>query len=75
MHSIKHSVYRMETKFDKDPLAVEQSNYATKIVNAYIVYDLDDRPKISCNSFKLKKCLFGATSIVKNSDKEKWVYG
>ena len=31
----------MEIKFDKDPLAVEQKNHLTKIVNLYIVYDLD----------------------------------
>ena len=26
------------------------------------------------NNFKFKNCLFGATNIVKNSDKEKYVY-
>ena len=31
----------MGTKFDKDPLAAEQSSYLTKTVNVYIVYDLD----------------------------------
>ena len=36
-------------KFDKDPLAVEQNNYLTKIVNVYIVYELYDWPK-----FRLK---------------------
>ena len=30
----------MGIKFEKDPLAVEQKNYASKIVNVYIVYDL-----------------------------------
>ena len=38
-------------KFDKDPLAVEQNNYLTKIVNVYTVCDLDawqrDPTKIS----------------------------
>ena len=42
LHSIKRSGYKVGIKFDKDPLAVEQNNYATKIVNAYIVYDLDN---------------------------------
>ena len=32
----------MQTKFHKDPLAVEQNNYLTKIVNVYIVYELYD---------------------------------
>ena len=37
----------MKIKFDKDPLAVEKNNYLTKIVNVYIVYDLDAWPKLS----------------------------
>ena len=57
-------------KLDKDPLAVEQKNYLTKIVNVYIVYDLDAWPKIPLRNFTMKNCLLGATSIVKNSDKE-----
>ena len=36
----------MEIKFDKDPLAVEENNYLTKIVMFYIVYDLDTRSRI-----------------------------
>ena len=31
----------MGIKFDKDPLAAKQNNYLTKIVNVYIVDDLD----------------------------------
>ena len=64
----------MRIKFDKDPLVVEQNNYATKIVNAYIVYDLDAWPNNPLNNFKLKSCLFGATNTVKSSDQEKWVF-
>ena len=64
----------MGIKFYKDPLAVAQNNYLTKIVNAYIVYDLDAWPKILSNNFNLKNCLFGATDIVKNGEKEKRVY-
>ena len=30
----------MRLKLDKDPLAVEQNNYETKIVIAYVVCDL-----------------------------------
>ena len=40
LRSIKLSEYRTGIKLDKDPLAVEQSNYLTKTVNVYIVYDL-----------------------------------
>ena len=64
----------MGIKFDKDPSAVEQNNYLNKIVNVYNVYDLDAWPTNPTNNFKFKNCLFGATNIVKNSDKEKYVY-
>ena len=74
VHSIKLSGYKIEIKFDKDPLAVEQNNYLTKIVNLYIVYELYEWPKSPTSSFKFKNCLFGATNIVKNSDKEIYVY-
>ena len=44
----------MGIKFDKDPLAVEESNFSTKIVNVYIVYDLEAWPRNLTNSFKFK---------------------
>ena len=55
----------MGRKFYKDPLAVEQNNYLTKIVNVYIVYNLDAWPKILLRNFTSKFYLFGATIIVK----------
>ena len=64
-HSIKLSGYRIAIKFDKDPLPVEQNNYLTKIVNVYIVYDLDAWLRNPTNNFKFKNCLFGATNVVK----------
>ena len=64
----------MGIKFDKYPLAVEQNNYLNKIVNVYIVYDLDAWLKNPTINSKFKKSLFGATNIMKNSDKEKYVY-
>ena len=54
VYSIKLSGYRIGKKFDKDPLAVEQNNYLTKIVNVYIVYDLDAWPRNPTNNFKLR---------------------
>ena len=74
LQSIKLSEYRIGRKFDKDPLPVEQNNYLIKIVNVYIVYDLVAWPRNPTNNFKFKNCLFGATNVVKNSDKEKCVY-
>ena len=35
---------------NKNPLVLEQNNYTTKIENVYIVYDLDDWPKIPLNN-------------------------
>ena len=42
----------MRIKFDKDPLPVEQNNHTTKIVNAYIVYELNAWPRNPTSSFK-----------------------
>ena len=64
MHSVKISGYRMRIKFDKDPLAIEQNNYLTKLGNVYIVYELKDWPQDPINNFKFINCLFGATNIV-----------
>ena len=58
----------------KSPLIIEQSNYSTKIVNTCIVYDLNDWPKVPLRNFTLKVFLFGATNIMKNSDKEMYLY-
>ena len=55
----------MEIKFNKDPLVVEQKTYAIKIVNVYIVYDLDAWLRNPTNNFKFKNCLFGATRVAK----------
>ena len=63
----------MGIQFDKDLLAVEQNNCLRKIVNVYIVYDLDAWPRNPTNNFKFKNYLFGVTSIVRNSNKEKYV--
>ena len=71
LHSIKLYEYRLRIKFDKDPLAVDQKNYLTKIVNLYIAYDLDAWPRNPTSNFRFKNCLFRAISIVKNSDEEK----
>ena len=74
LHSTKISRYGILIKFDNSALVVEENNYVSKIVNAYIIYDLDDWPKIPLNKFTLNNCLFGPTNIVKNNVKEKFVY-
>ena len=53
---------------------MEQNYYARKIGNVYLVYCLDAWPRNPINNFKFKNWLFRATSVVKNSDKEKYVY-
>ena len=64
----------MWIRLNKDPSAAEQNNYLTKIVNVYIVYDLSSWPRNPTNNLKFKNFFFGAPNIVKNSDKEKYVY-
>ena len=65
----------MKIKLDKDPLSEEQNNYLTKAANVHMsmIYQ-DARPKILLTNFTIKNCLFAATTIVKNSNKERWVY-
>ena len=74
LHSIKPSGCKMGIKIDKDHLAAKQIHYLTKIVNVYIVYDLKASPKIPLKNVTLKNCLFRATNIAKNGNKNKWVY-
>ena len=74
LHSIKISGYRMEIKFEKYLSAVEQNNYLTKIINVYIVSDLELGRKNPTNNFKLRNCLFHVTNTVKYSDKEKYLF-
>ena len=47
----------MRIKFDKNPLVPkkkQKNNYASKIINIYIVYDLDSGPKILPRNFTIK---------------------
>ena len=68
--NIKYFLPKIAMQFNNTPLVVEQDNYATEIVNDYIVYNLDNWRKILLRNFRIKNCLFGATTVVKNSDKK-----
>ena len=50
LHNVRLFGYKIGIQFNKSVLVVEQNNYATKIVNAYIVYNLDDWPKFLLNN-------------------------
>ena len=56
----------MRIIFDKDPLAVEQNNSLIEIVNVYIVYVSDAKPKFLLRNFTLKNCLLREINIVRN---------
>lgn len=71
MLSIKRFGQKIGIQFEKDLFVVKQKKYATKIVTAYVVYDLDTWPKIPLKNFTWKNCLFCTTNILKNGDKEK----
>ena len=64
----------MEIKFDKDLSAVELNNDESKIVNVYIVYDLDGQDILVTISNLGTVHLEGTASVVKNIDKERYVY-
>ena len=62
LKSIKQSIklfgYKIGIKFDKGHLAVEQNNYTTKLVNLYIVYDLDAWQRNPTGNFKFTHCFW-----------------
>ena len=68
LDNVKRFGYKIGIQFIKIVLVVEKNNCATKIINTYAVYDLDNWP-----SFILKNFLFGSSNIVRNSDKSKFV--
>ena len=52
LHNIELVGYRIEIQFDNNILDVKQNIYANKIINAYIVYNLDTWQKIPLNNFE-----------------------
>ena len=72
--NIKYFNKKVELQFNNNSLVVELSNYTAKTVNVYIVSDLDYWPKLQRRNFTSKIFLFGATNIVTNNNKEKYVY-
>ena len=72
--NINYFERKIGIQFNNNSLVAEQNNYLTKFINVYIVYDLDHWPNNSLRNFILNKVLFGATNIVKNNNKEKYVY-
>ena len=54
LHSTKPSGYKIGIKCDNNILAAKYNNHASKIVNAYIVFDLGIWSKLPLNSFTLK---------------------
>ena len=74
LSNLRRFGYKIVIQFKNTPLVVEQNDHATKIVNAYIVFNLDKWVKVPLNNFKIKNCLFGATNIIKNSNNVYNVY-
>ena len=71
---VKYFRNKKRIQRNSTPLVRDQNNYTTKIVNDYIVFDLDNWPKNLLRNFTLKMCFFGLTNVVKNNDKETYVY-
>ena len=55
-HYLQHNIfeYKMVVKCDEVPLVLEQNKYFTKIVNVYIVYDIEAWPKNTTNNLKFE---------------------
>ena len=67
MPNAKQFGYKIGIQFNNTSLDIDQDNFTTKTVNAYSACDLDNCPKIPLRNLTLRKCLFGATNIAKNS--------
>ena len=72
--NLKYFGYKTGLPFNNTSSVADQHNYTKKVVNVYIIYNLDHWPRIPLRSFTLKHYLFGVTNIVKNNDKEKYAY-
>ena len=51
--NIKYFNQKIVMQFDDGPLVVEQNNYSTKIVNVYIIYNVDGWPKSTFDNLSL----------------------
>ena len=74
LSNVKYFRNKIEIQFNNEQNVIEHNDYKTKILTVYIVYDLDNWPKNPHRFFILKICLFGSTNIVKDNDKEKYVF-
>ena len=74
LHSIQFLGYKIGIKFDGDPLVAEQNSFVAETVNACIAYELSTWPNNLLDNFTLKNCLFGASNILKNNGKNRWVF-
>ena len=63
LQNIKLSGYKVEIKFHKDSLVVEQENYKTKNIDAYIVYDLSNSTNNPLRNFTLKDVKLSDISV------------
>ena len=65
LSNVKRFGYKIRIEFNKTILVVGQKDYATKIVNFYIIFDLENWPTNPLSIFSLKNSLFGATNVEK----------
>ena len=54
MCNIKQFGYEIGLQFNDAPLVIDQNSFTTRILNAYILYDLEKQPKITLKNFTLK---------------------
>ena len=57
LSNIKYFRKKIGIQFSSTPLVIEQNIYTTKIVNVYIVYDLENWPKCPLRNSALQNCV------------------
>ena len=70
---ISYFGHKISLRFNNSIFSVTQNNYKSKILYVFIVYALDNWPRVVVENFTIKKVLFGTTNIVKFCDKHKCV--
>ena len=54
---VTENILKIGIQFNSTSSVIKQNNYTTKIVNVYIIYDLDNWAKNVLRNFTLKNCL------------------
>ena len=64
---------KIRVRFSRSCLKQDKSTYSHgKIVNIYIVYEINKKDNTTSSDPTLENCLFGAVTLTKNTDIDKY---